>query len=108
MSPAPASIRQLLLTWIVMLAPLAVIAATDYLPLGDYRPWVQFGAAACILALLAFLWMNLSTSPVAVRIAAFVAVFFLFILVSLSFNDFLTRRMDRSPFQALPSVSAPM
>ncbi|HEX4025764.1 MAG TPA: hypothetical protein VHX52_13835 [Steroidobacteraceae bacterium] len=108
MSAAPPRLPQLLLTWVAMLALLALIAATDYLPLGSYRPWVQFAAAAVIVALLAFFWMNLATGSVAVRIAAFVAIFFLFILVLLSFNDYLTRHWDLSPFQALPSVSAPM
>jgi hypothetical protein len=100
--------RQLLLTWAAMLALLAIIATTDYLPLGSYRPWVQFAAAGLIIALLVGLWMNLATSAVAVRIAAFAAIFFLIILVFLSFNDFLTRHMDLSPFQAPPSVPAPM
>ena len=104
----PASIRQLLLTWAAMLVLLALIAATDYLPLGDYRPWLQLGVAGLIIALLVGLWMNLATGPAAVRIAAFAAIFFLIILVFLSFNDFLTRHVDLSPFQAPPSVPAPM
>ncbi|MGH8206437.1 MAG: hypothetical protein ACRETK_06645 [Steroidobacteraceae bacterium] len=107
MSPAPAAVRQMLLTWVAMLALLAIIAASDYLPLGGYRPWLQFGAAALIVALLGFLWMNLATSPVAVRIAAFAAIFFLFIMAFLSFNDYLTRHTDISPFVAPPSVAAP-
>jgi caa(3)-type oxidase subunit IV len=108
MSAAPASLRQLLLTWVAMLLLLAFIAATDYLPLGGYRPWVQLATAALIVALLTFFWMNLATAPVAVRIAAFGAIFFLFILVFLSFNDYLTRHTDLSPFQAPPSIAAPM
>jgi hypothetical protein len=91
-----------------MLALLAIIAASDFLPLGLYLPWVQLTVAAVIVALLGFFWMNLASSPVAVRIAAFVAIFFLFILVFLSFNDYLTRHTDISPFLAPPSTAAPM
>jgi len=91
-----------------MLVALAIDAISDFLPIGGYLPWLQFAMAAAILALLAFLWMNLATATAAVRIAAFVAIFFLFILAFLSFNDFLTRPMDLAPFGKLPSVAAPM
>jgi len=43
-----------------------------------------------------------------VRIAALVALFFLFVLTFLSFNDYLTRRWDLAPYQSLPEVPAPL
>lgn len=105
-SPLPGA-RAMLLTWVGMLALLALIAASDYLPLGPYLPWVQFAAAAVIVAMLTFFWMNLGTATAAVRIAAFAAIFFLFVLTLLAFNDYLTRPMDTVPFRALPGVAAP-
>ena len=107
MATAMPSVRSMLLTWAGMLCLLALIAASDYLPLGPYLPWVQFAAAAAILVMLTFLWMNLATATAAVRIAAFAAIFFLFVLSLLAFNDFLTRPMDLAPFRALPGVAAP-
>lgn len=104
-SPMP-SVRSMLLTWAGMLALLALIAASDYLPLGPYLPWVQFAAAAAIVVLLSFFWMNLASATAAVRIAAFAAIFFLFVLSLLSFNDFLTRPVDLVPFHALPGAPA--
>jgi caa(3)-type oxidase subunit IV len=91
-----------------MLAMLAVIAMSDYLRLGPWLPWVQFAAAAVILTLLGFFWMNLHRASATVRIAAFVAIFFLFILAFLTFDDYLTRPVDLAPFQAPPSVPAPL
>lgn len=105
-SPMP-SVGKMLRTWALMLGLLALIAASDYLPLGPYLPWVQFAAAAIIVVLLTFFWMNLATATAAVRIAAFAAIFFLFVLTLLSFNDFLTRPMDLVPFHAPPGVPAP-
>lgn len=105
--PVPSTAR-LIFTWLAMLSALAIDAISDFLPIGGYLPWLQFAMAAFILALLAFLWMKLASATAAVRIAAFVAIFFLFILAFLSFNDFLTRPMDLAPFGKLPSIAAPM
>ena len=71
-----------------MLTLPAVIAASPYLPLGG-APWTQ-----------------LADSTTAVRIAAFVAIFFLLIMAFLSFNDYLTRRMDLAPYQPSPALPA--
>lgn len=78
----------MLLMWAGILALLALIAPSDYLPLGPYLPWVQFAAAAAIVAMLTFFWMQLATATAAVRIAAFAAIFFLFVLTILAFNDY--------------------
>jgi hypothetical protein len=107
MAAAMPSVRAMLLTWAGMLALLALIAGSDFVPLGPYLPWVQLTAAALIVGMLAFLWMNLASAPAAVRIAAFAAIFFLLVLALLSFNDYLTRPMDLTPFRVLPSVAAP-
>ena len=99
---------QLLLTWIAMLLLLALSVSTVYLPLGGYATWIQFAAAALIIGLLAYFWMQLRSGTTAVRIAALVALFFLFVLTFLSFNDYLTRRWDLAPYQSLPEVPAPL
>jgi hypothetical protein len=97
----------MLLTWGGMLALLALIAASDYLPLGPYLPWVQFAAASAIITMLTFFWMNLGRASAAVRIAAFAAIFFLAVMALLSFNDYLTRPMDLVPYRTPPGVAAP-
>jgi hypothetical protein len=107
MGTAMPGARALLLTWVGMLGLLGLIAGSDYLPLGPYLPWVQFAAAAAIIALLAFFWMNLATASAAVRIAAFAAIFFLSIMALLAFNDYLTRPVDLVPYRAPPGVPAP-
>ena len=99
---------QLLLTWLAMLALLAVSVASAYLPLGGYATWIQFAVAALIIGLLVFFWMQLRSGTPAVRIAAVAALFFLFLLTFLSFNDYLTRRWDLAPYQQLPAVPAPL
>jgi caa(3)-type oxidase subunit IV len=106
MATPPTSLAQLLLTYLAMLALLAIIATSTYMHLGHYAPWLQLGCAFLIIALLGFLWMSLSSSSVATRLAAFIAILFLFIMMFLSFNDYLTRRMDLSPFKAPPSLPA--
>src|SRR6185312_1303844 len=98
----------LLLTWIAMLGLLAVSVATVYLPLGGYATWIQFAVAALIIGLLAYFWMQLRSGTPAVRIAALVALFFLFVLTFLSFNDYLTRQWDHAPYETLPQVPAPL
>jgi cytochrome c oxidase subunit IV len=99
---------QLLLTWIAMLALLAVSVATVYLPLGGYATWIQFAVAAMIIGLLVYFWMQLRTGTTAVRVAALVGAFFLFVLTFLSFNDYLTRHWDLAAYQTEPAVAAPL
>ena len=99
---------QLLLTWIAMLMLLALSVATVYLPLGGYATWIQFTAAASIIGLLVYFWMQLRSGSSAVRIASLVALFFLFVLTFLSLNDYLTRRWDVAPYDTLPQVPAPL
>jgi hypothetical protein len=97
----------IVLTWLLMLGLLGLIAMSPFLHLGHGLPWLQFPAAFLILLMLGFSWMNLTRSSGEVRIAAFVGVFFLFILVVITFTDLLTRQMRLAPFHPPPQVPAP-
>jgi cytochrome c oxidase subunit IV len=97
------SVRTLLFTWGGLLLLLAVTTASAYLNLGLGNLVVNLGVASLKVALIAAMFMHLTRSSVAVRLAAAAGLFFLFILAFLFFGDWLTRPSNPAPWRAPPT-----
>jgi cytochrome c oxidase subunit 4 len=93
-----ASVTSLVLTWLALLALLALTTASAYLDLGVGNTVLNMVIAAAKVALIAALFMHLGRSDAAVHIAATAALFFLFILAFLSFSDILSRPSHPAPW----------
>jgi len=83
--------RDLAGTWVALVALLAITAGMAYLPLGSGNVAVSVGIGGVKAVLIALLFMNLRSAPGLLRLAAVTGLFWLTILFSLTFSDFLTR-----------------
>ena len=83
--------RSLVLTWLALLALVALTLGLAYVPLGAFNIVVALGIAAVKAALVVTIFMKLFRSPVLTRVAAAAGLFWLAILFSLAATDYLTR-----------------
>ncbi len=83
--------RDLVGTWVALLVLLAVTLGAAYVPLGAGNVAVSVGIGGIKAVLIALLFMNLRTAPGLLRLAATAAMFWLIVMFSLTFSDFLTR-----------------
>lgn len=79
--------------WLALLLLLAITIGAAYLPLGPGNGVVSMGIAACKAALiLLFFFMKLKTSSALLRLASLAGVFWLVLMFSLTFGDYLSRQ----------------
>jgi cytochrome c oxidase subunit 4 len=78
--------------WLVLLLLTGVSLLSAYLPLGVFRPIVQFGVAATEAAIVFVLFMRLKSQPSLNWLFAGAGFFWLLFLYGLSMTDYLTRR----------------
>ena len=80
-----------LAVWAVLLALLAISAASAYVPLGPFNAALNLAVAAVMVFLLAAFLMNLRWSSALVRIIAASGLFWLIFMFVLTFTDYLSR-----------------
>ena len=79
------------LTWILLLVLSAVSYGTAYLPLGDGNVAVNLLIAAVMVGLLFVILMDLKSAKAIVRTVACAGFFWLILMFTLTFNDYLSR-----------------
>jgi cytochrome c oxidase subunit 4 len=98
MNDAPASTsawtlwRRLLPVWAALLVLLAITFSAAYVPLGSFNLVVALTVAALKAALVGVIFMGLGRNGSLLRLAASAGFFWLIILFTLTFSDFLTRQ----------------
>lgn len=83
--------RGLVRTYGALLGLLGLTAAAAFLRLGAFHTVVAYGVAIAKAGLIAWVFMDLQTSPKLTRLMAVLGLFWLGILFVLSLSDFLTR-----------------
>ena len=83
--------RTLVITYIGLLALLALTVALSFLSLGPFSVAANLGIALAKAALIFWVFMQLREDSALIRVAALGALLWLGILLSLSFADFLFR-----------------
>ena len=102
-----ANIKTLTGVWVALLVLLACSTASSYVSLGIANTLINLAIAAVKVALIAVFFMHLRRSDVVVRLAAGVALLFLFFLAFLSFADLLTRHQEPAAWRAPVETSEP-
>lgn len=87
--------------WLLLLALLAATAATAFLDLQGKGPALHFGVAGLQLLLVWLLLMDLRRASGLLRLTAVVGLFWLAIMFSLAFSDYLTRSWNAAPISYL-------
>ncbi|MCA6124418.1 oxidase [Bradyrhizobium sp. WSM 1704] len=80
-----------LLAWIVLMGLFAISLGSAYIPLGHGNVAVNLLIAAVMLAVLATFLMDLKNAKSLVRIVAMAGLFWIMMMFSLTFSDYLTR-----------------
>lgn len=88
------------LTWLGLLAFLALTVASSYVPMGMWNSVANLAISCAKGLLIALFFMELRTAGALVRIAALVGVVWLGILFGLSWSDFGTRGVSPAPWLA--------
>jgi cytochrome c oxidase subunit IV len=83
--------RRLLPVWGALLVLLALTCAFAYVPLGAFNVVLALTIAAIKAMLVGLLFMGLARSRVLLRLAAAAAFFWLIILFTLTFTDYMLR-----------------
>jgi len=77
--------------WLVLLVLFGLSLGTAYLPLGNGNVAANLAIAAVMIALLAAFLMDLRSAQAIIRITAGAGLFWLILMFSLTFNDYLSR-----------------
>jgi cytochrome c oxidase subunit 4 len=83
--------RALVLTWLALLALLALTTASAFVPLHGFNVVVNLGIAFAKAALVVVVFMHLPRGTPMIRIFALAGVLWLCLLVALSLTDFAAR-----------------
>lgn len=89
-SRAP-SLRRYLLTWVALLALLALTLGVAYVPLGAVNVALNIGIAGAKALLVMAVFMHLSGAGAVNRLAAAAGFLWLLILLGPTLGDYLTR-----------------
>jgi cytochrome c oxidase subunit 4 len=98
--------RPLVLTWIALLALLALTAACALLRLGWLNTAISLAVALAKALLVAFVFMRLKRAPALLRLAAVIGAVTLALLFGLALTDYTTRTELKAPWQQ-PAAVAP-
>jgi cytochrome c oxidase subunit 4 len=79
------------LVWVLLLLLFAASLGTAYLPLGGGNIAVNLSIAAVMIVLLVTYLMDLQSAQTIVRVIAAAGLFWLILMFSLTFNDYLSR-----------------
>lgn len=88
------------LTWLGLLAFLALTVASSYVPMGAWNSVANLAISCAKGLLIALFFMELKSAGALVRIAALVGLVWLGILFGLSWSDFGTRSVSPAPWLA--------
>jgi cytochrome c oxidase subunit 4 len=91
---------KLVLTWVALLALLALTAWSSYVPMGEWNSAANLAISCAKAALIGAFFMNLRGAPAMLRLVAFVALAWLALLFGLSWTDYATRAVSPAPWQA--------
>jgi cytochrome c oxidase subunit 4 len=83
--------RSYVLTWLALLALLALTTGSAFLPLGAFNVVVNFGVALVKALLVVFVFMHVRRGTPMIRVFAAAGVLWLSLLVGLSLTDFAGR-----------------
>jgi cytochrome c oxidase subunit 4 len=100
------STRPLVLTWIALMALLAMTAGCALLRLGWLNTAISLAIALAKALLVAIVFMRLKGSPALLRLAAVAGAVTLVLLFGLSLTDYTTRTELKVPWQQ-PATVAP-
>jgi len=98
--------RPLVLTWLALLALLALSAASAWIPLGWMNTAIGLAVAAVKALLVAIVFMRLRASHPLLRLTALAGLVTLALLFALSGADYATRSEEPAPWQQ-PSTVPP-
>ncbi len=101
-----AGVRSLVLTWLALLALLAVSAGSALLPLGWINSAINLGVAVAKALLVALVFMRLRQAHALLRLAALAGLVTLTLLFGLAGADYATRTEAPAPWQQ-PATVAP-
>ena len=99
-------IRPLFLTWLALLALLALSAGTAWIPLGWMNTAIGLAVATLKALLVAIVFMRLRTSHPLLRLTALAGLVTLALLFALAGADYATRSEEPAPWQP-PATVAP-
>lgn len=91
--------KTLVLVWLALMGLLALTAGSAMVPLGLANGILNMTIAIMKTALVALFFMHMRHSIPLVRLIALIGVVTLALLFILSGADFLTRNVERSPWQ---------
>lgn len=100
------STRPLVLTWIALMALLAITAACALLRLGWLNTAISLAVAFAKALLVASVFMRLKRAPALLRLAAVAGAVTLVLLFGLALTDYTTRTELEAPWQQ-PATVAP-
>ena len=83
--------RAYVLTWLALLALLALTTASEFVSLRGFNVLVNLGIALAKAALVLLVFMHLRRGTPMIRIVALAGVMWLRLLVALSLTDFAAR-----------------
>lgn len=85
------TLRTATLTYVALLALLAITVGSTFLPLGPGNSLVNLGAALAKVALIGAVFMHLRRSGTLIILCVLVLIFWLCLLYGLTINDYATR-----------------
>jgi cytochrome c oxidase subunit 4 len=83
--------RPYVLTWVALLALLALTTGSAFIPLGRFNVVVNFAVALAKALLVVFVFMHVRRGSPMIRVFAVAGVLWLCLLVGLSVTDLATR-----------------
>ncbi|NIA52881.1 Caa(3)-type oxidase subunit IV [Massilia sp. TW-1] len=98
-------IRPLVLTWLALLALLALTAGSALLRLGWLNTAISLAIALAKALLVVIVFMRLKRAPALLRLAAVAGAVTLVLLFGLSLSDYTTRTELKAPWQQPTTVT---
>ena len=86
------------LTWLALMAFLAVTFGSSYLPMGAWNSVANMAISCAKALLIAVFFMHLRNAGALLRIAAFTGLLWLALLFGLSWTDFGMRTVSPAPW----------
>jgi cytochrome c oxidase subunit 4 len=81
----------MVLTWVALMALLALTVGLAFVPLGPFKPLVAYAIATAKAALVLWFFMEMRREGGLLRLAAAAGFVWISILLTLSLADYLTR-----------------